>query len=306
MLIRREAVLFELESTYRDSTTPDINDAIFCENIQYENDAKMLERNGPKDTLGARQQAYGGRLCSLSFAIELKGSGTLGVAPEYAKILQVGGLAETIVADTSVTYKPNTVNIPSGVAYYYQDGKLKILRGCVAEVSMNLQAREYGKLNVKLWGHPDNDTDASMPDPNYSEILPPQYVNANLSMDSYQAEVTMLEIDLGNQISKPNSVRTANGVGQIRIASRDVKGKIDPENVINATYNFYNKWETGANFALDTNVVGSTEGNRWRITAPAVYYRKPNEAEREGIRTLDMELGFAESSGDDEFSLIFT
>lgn len=310
MLVRREAILFALESSYRTAATPGISDAVFVENISFSSDSKSLERKGPKDTLGTRQPIYGGRTDTISFDIELKGSGTEGVAPEFGDILQVCGIEEVIVADTSVTYKPKTYisgsPMPSGTLYYYQDGKRRAMIGIRGEAKLTAAAREYAKINVTLHGHPVAVVDAAMVDPTYSNVLPEQFVNASFLIDSFAAEITKLELDLGNQIVKPDSVRAANGIGEIRITGRDVKGMIDPEEVLNASYNFYSKWESNATASLDSGVVGATAGNRWQITAPAVHFRDLSQGDRDGLRTIDANLGFAESSGDDEFSLIFT
>lgn len=307
MLVRREAILFEFASNYRADALPTDADAVFVENIQWSNEPKLLERKGPKDTLGKRQYCFGGRTASISFDVELKGSGTLGLAPEFGKLLQICGMSQAIVADTSVTYKPLSTGIPHGSLYYYQDGKLKKLHGCRGEVKFDLAAQEFGKAMFTIYGHPDLDIDAAMIDPTYQSVgCPPQFVNANFLINGFAAEISKIEIDLGNVVAKPLSVRTANGVGELRINDRDVKGSIDPENVINTSQNFYSDLENDSVGAFDTGLVGTTAGNRWRITAPRASYRNISEGEREQVRTLAIELGFSEQNGDDEISLVFT
>ena len=73
MLVRREAILFELESTYRDSTTADASDAVFVFDANWSNEAKTLQRQGPSDTLASFQTVYGGRTATVTFKCELKG-----------------------------------------------------------------------------------------------------------------------------------------------------------------------------------------------------------------------------------------
>lgn len=312
MLVRREAVLLELEASgsYKTDAVPTVDDAIFADNVQWNNEPKMLERSGPKDTLGKRKQQFGGRTASLSFSCELKGSGTAGTAPEIAKALIACGMRETIVADTSVTYQPDTEADENGLRsctiYYYQDGKLKKLLGARGQVTLEGSAQEYAKANFTFFGHPEVDSDAAIVDPNYLDLSPPQFVNASFSLGGTSLEISKLMVDLGNEISKPLSVNAQTGIGEIRINDRDVKGTIDPEAVLNATKNFYLEWEAGTAGVLDTGVVGANAGNRWRITAQRAYLRNINEGDRESIRTNDLELGFEETNGDDEISLIFT
>lgn len=277
MLVRREAILLELEASgsYKTDPVPTEADAIFADNIQWNNDAKMLERSGPKDTLGKRKQQFGGRTASISFTAELKGSGTAGTAPEIAKALIACGMRETIVASTSVTYQPDTEADSNGLRsctiYYYQDGKLKKLLGARGQVSFEGNAQEYAKVNFTFFGHPVVDTDTTIIDPTYVDLNPPQFVNASFTQGGTSLEISKLMVDLGNEISKPLSVNAPTGIGEIRINSRDVKGTIDPEAVLNATKNIYQEWEAGTAGVLDTGVVGSVAGNRWQITGQRSY-----------------------------------
>lgn len=309
MLIRKELIAFELETTYRDATTPDVNDAVFCYDISWSNESKTLERQGPSNSLATFRSTYGGRTATLSFKVEMKGSGTAGVAPEYDKLLKVCGFDSAIVADTSVTYKPETYTsstFPSSAIYYYQDGRLKALRGVRGNVKFMLSAQEYGHMEFEFHGHPDNDIDAGLLNPAYATQLPPQFVGSNLNFASAPLAATKLEIDLSNEIIKPLDTRAANGIGEIRIGSRNPTATVDPEAVVPTANPIYTSWTTNASGALDTGVIGSTAGNRFQITMPAAYIRDIQESERDGLRTQDITFGLAESSEDDEISFILT
>ena len=306
MLVRREAILFELESSYRDSTTADASDAVFVFDQSWQNEAKTLQRQGPSDTLASFQTVYGGRTATISFKVELKGSGAAGTAPEFSKLLQCCGISETISAGVSVTYKPDTTAIPSGVLYYYQDGKLRIMRGVRGNAKFVLQAREYGHIEFTMTGHPIAETDTAIVDPTYSAVIPPQVVGGAVAVGGTSIEVTKVEIDLTNEIAKPESINEANGVGEIRIASRDVSGMIDPEGELVATRPFEADWESNTTRSFTTGAIGSTAGNIYTITSAAMYLKDLQDSDREGIRTNDIQVGFKESSGDDEISLVFT
>jgi hypothetical protein len=58
--------------------------------------------------------------------------------------------------------------------------------------------------------------------------------------------------------------------------------------------------------ALTTGAIGGTAGNILTVTMPALSYREAAPGDREGVRTMEMSYGAAESSGDDEVSLAFT
>lgn len=307
MLVRREAILAKIESTYRTDASPVAGDAVFVDNQSYGSDARMNERKGVKETTAPFQQVFGGRVATLSFDCELKGSGSAGTAPEIGVLLRGCGMLEVISAGVSVTYTPTSTNNESLTIYYYQDGKLKTMVGARGEASFDLSAGMFGKVSFTFTGHPDTpESDVALINPTYDSTVPPAFKNASFTLDSYAADVSQIQFALGNQISKPDSVKTNNGFGEIRIADRDVNGSVDPEAVLVATKDFYDMWESGANFAMDTGVVGGTAGNRWQIQKPAVSLRNVEEGDREGIRTNPLTYGANEVSGDDEFSLVFT
>lgn len=306
MLIRREAILAKVESTYRTDSVPTVTDAVFVDNQSYGSEARMNERKGVKETTAPFQQVYGGRLATLSFDCELKGSGAAGTAPEIGVLLQGCGMLEVISAGVSVTYTPTSSSNDSLTIYYYQDGKRKIMTGARGEASFDLTAGMFGKVSFTFTGHPGTETDTALINPTYDSTVPPAFINASFTVDSYAADISALQFSLGNQIAKPDSVKTANGYGEIRIAERDVNGTVDPEAVLVATKDFYTQWESGTNVAIDTGVVGGTAGNRYQIQMPAVAYRNIEESDREGVRTNPITFGAAEVSGDDEVSIVFT
>jgi hypothetical protein len=56
--------------------------------------------------LGNTEMVVGQRLVSVSFDVEIAGSGTAGTAPKWSALMQACGFSETIVSVTSVTYAP--------------------------------------------------------------------------------------------------------------------------------------------------------------------------------------------------------
>lgn len=306
MLVRREAILLKHETTYKTEAVPDITDAIFADKVQWNNEPKMLDRSGPKETLGKRQQSFGGRIASISFSAEIKGSGTRGTPPEIGAALIACGMKEAVVAATSVTYTPDTTLIPSCTIYYFQDGKLKKLLGARGQVTFEATAQDFARANFTFTGHPTIETDIAIATPTYDDLTPPQFVGAQFTLGGVSLELSKFMVDLGNEISKPLSVNSTTGIGEIRINSRDVKGTIDPESVLNTVKNFYSDFHLGTVGILTTGTVGSIAGNRWSITGPKAYIRNLKEGDRESIRITEIDLGFAETTGDDEIGLIFT
>jgi hypothetical protein len=307
-LIASEIILFKVESTYNTDATPAVGDAVLVEGLQWDNrGARMNERPAIRSSLGQLKQVYGGTLVGFRFDVEIKGSGAAGTAPEAGALLQCCRMSETIVGGTSVTYKPSSGAAPkSGTLYYYEDGKLWKITGVRGEKKGRASAGGRGILSFDMTGHIFTESDSALVSPTYDTTVPPVFLGATFAVDGYAATIEALSWELGNVVAMPPNVNAADGYGEIIVAGRDVKGQINPESVLLGTYDFRNKWKTNAQGALDTGVIGSVAGNRWRVQMPAISYREISPAERERVRCYDVGFGAAESTTDDEISLIYT
>ncbi len=303
MLIKRELILFKIESTYNTDAVPVIGtDAVYVENPSWSNEgARMIDRNNVgSGALDTSRKIYGGSLQTVAFDVEIKGSGAAGTAPELGAMLRACGLSETVVASTSVTYAPVDTGLESGTIYYYQDGKRKILTGCRGNVSFNLTAGEVGKASFTFTGHVGTESDQTFPSASFDSTLPAAIVGlTSFALGGVSLEFTTLEFGLNNTIATPPSAVASDGFGQVRITGRDLAGTIDPEDALVATNDHLAKWRAGTTQALDTGVIGSA-GNQFRLQGTNAAYRDVGPGDRDGVRTLA--IGF----GVDDFSLAFT
>ena len=308
MLTIREIIVGKVQSAHGTPATLDPNaDAIMISNLQHSYvDTNMISRPILKGTLGTLKQLYAGGLAQISFDVELKGSGTAGSPPEMAHSMVACGMVETIVASTSCSYKPASLNQQYMTFHYYQDGKRKVLEDAIGNVLFKMEAGQVGMASFTFTGHEGTATDTTFVNGAYDATVPVPYINRPFDIGGYAADISNLSFDLANTISKPKSVGASDGFGQLRITARDVAGSFDPLDELIATNDFDADWKAGTTMALATGVVGSTVGNRYQLDMPAVAYRSVAQGDRESQRALDIAFGAAEVSGDDEFTLLFT
>jgi len=308
MLVNREVILFKIESSYNTDPTPSAStDAVLVMNPSWSNAGlRMNERSNVKASIGKDQSIYGGTLKQVTFDVELKGSGAAGTAPECGQLLRACGLDETIVASTSVTYAPVSTGHESGYMYYYQDGVLHKLGGCRGNVAVSLEVGAPGKLSFTITGHASAVTDASMVTPTYDSTVPVPAIGASFAVGGYAAVIAALNFDMSNTVATPPDMNASDGFSQVYITARDVNGSFDPEMVLVATNDFLGDLAAGSTMALATGTIGSTAGERWAISMPAIYARDIAPGDRDGVRTLAYTFGATESSGDDEVSIAFT
>lgn len=308
LLTRRKLLLVEIESTYNTDPVPAAaDDAVLVEELTWSNEGlKMIERPAVRPSIGALRQVYGGRLVSITFNVEMKGSGAAGTAPEIGKLLRACGLAETIVASTSVTYDPASTGHESVTCYVYEDGKRIAVTGCRGNVSFTLEAGNKPMATFALTGHVTAQTDVALATPTFDSTIPVPFIGGSFTIDSFAAVISALNFDLANALAMPESVNGADGYGEIQITGRDVNGSIDPLDELVATEDFIGNFTAGTEMALTTGAIGATAGNILTITMPAVSYRDAAPADRDGVAGLELAFGAGESTTDDEVAIAFT
>ena len=308
MIKKREVFLVKIEGTYNVDPTPvAATDAVMVEEPGLANEGlRMSERPRVSDSLAPIQSIYGDRLMTVTFTAELKGSGTAGTPPEIDALLRSCGYAVTNVPATSDTYKPASSGHESCTIYAYQDGKRTILTGCRGTFTLKAEAGMPSRLQFTMTGHVSVPTDTALVTPTYDSTVPVAFKSAGFSIDGYSAIIAALNLDAGNQMATPPDCNASDGFGEIQIVSRAITGSFDPEDTLVATEDWWGNFVAGTNMALTTGVIGSTAGNRYQISCPAVYYSNLSQGDRDGIRTLEAPFAAVESSGNDELSLAFT
>jgi len=308
-LTKRRVIMVKIEATYNVDPVPvaGTNDVLVEEPQRANEGLRMTERPAVRPSLAALQAVYGDRLQTISFTVELKGSGTAGTAPEIDPLLRACGFAVVNVAATSDTYKPASSSLESCTIYDHKDGKRTKLTGCVGTFTVACEAGVPVKLSFTMTGHTSVATDVSLPSPTYDSTKPAPFKSAGFTVGGYAAVIGAMNIDVGNQLAMPPSVNAADGFGTIQIVGRAITGTIDPEDTLVATKNWMSEFIAGTNVAINTGVIGSSAGNRFQLTQPVCYYTDVTEdSDRDGVASLEIPYAAIESSGDDELSLAFT
>jgi hypothetical protein len=312
-MIKKEVILAKIETTYNVDSTPGATDAVLTEDTSWSHEgARMNERKAVRPSLGKLQSVFGGTLMQVSFSCELKGPGAAYSAssrPEIDALLRACGLAVTVVTtpgSETAAYKPASSALESCTIYYYRDGKRHILTGCVGTVEFTLEAGGVGKAKFTLTGHVGAEADVALIAPTLDATVGPAVKGGTFAIGGYAAVVNALTVSMNNKIAMPGNISASDGFGQLRITERDVSGSFDPEDVLVATKSFIADYRAGTTGALATGVIGATQYNRYKFDLPVVYYREVAPGDRDGITTLELGFGAAESAGDDEVTLTFT
>lgn len=270
-------------------------------------DIAQYKRDPARVVLSQMPSVSGKRSGKLSFSVELKGSGTAGTAPPILGVLLKGcGFSETVVAVTSVTYKPASSSIPSLTLAGYEDGVIKKLWGARGTVKITAKAGDVVMFDFEFTAADFSVTDGALLAPTYDAIVPKPFLSAAFTLAAYAAIIGKMDLDIGNTVTLRESANSGSGNLSAMIMNREPKGSIDPEMVTVATSDYFGLWRSGTTAAIST-VIGATAGNICTITAPAARYSKISDTDKSGIAAvgLDFDLCIG-STGDDELVIAFT
>jgi hypothetical protein len=315
LLQSREVILAKTETTYNTDSVPVAGtNAVLVRNVNWASAGlRMNDRPAVRSSIGKLQRIFGGTLKSVSMEVEIKGSGAAGTAPEIGPLLTACGMSETVVAATSVTYRPNSGNtVPhSSITLYFFEGgrKRHILTGCRGTVSFSLEAGGIMVASFTFTGHYTEPTDQTQPAPTYNATVPRAVLGMAVSLNGVTAIVAKSwSFALNNTIALPPSISSADGYGDVLITDRDVTGEITIESELDSVIDIDVLLSGGTRFAFASGTLGSVAGNRVAVSTPAAstYVTDTSIEEADGIRLRRIPLAVDDSTSDQEISVAFT
>jgi Phage tail tube protein len=243
----------------------------------------------------------------LSFDVELKGSGSVGVAPKgLGDLLKACDLSETISAGVSVTYAPQSGALKSCTIYLYIDGSRWVLTGCIGDWEIAGQAGKVAMVKFKMSGLYATPTDQALPSaPTFDTTVPVTMKNLTATFDSYAAIIREFSLKMGNKLTTRPDLTATNGIRGFDIQSRDPSGEVTVEATLIGTHNFYTKFEADTVQVLSI-AIGSTAGNICTILANQCHLENMPVDDSSGILVHKLPFQMARNSADDELSIVFT
>ena len=281
--------------------------ALLVQNPQFKPNTPPNTRENVTASLSRFASVPGARYATMEFDVELKGSGSAGTAPALGTLLKACGFGESVVESTSVTYTPASSGISSLTMAMYMDGIIKSIWGARGTVSLKIETGKYGLFHFVFTGADFSvETGAMLSSGvSYEATLPPAFLDASFTVDSYAALVGSLEFNMNNTVALRQDANAESGYLSAVITKREPSLSIDPEMVTVAVYDFYGELRSGTVGAL-TLTLGASAGNICTITAPKVQYTGITPGDRDGVRSLGIDCQLNRNAGDDELSLAFT
>ena len=309
VLTRRRLILAKIESTYGTDPTPTgSSNAILVRNLEIQPlVADTVNRELVRPFLGQSDQLLAQTRVEVTFEVELAGSGTAGTAPAYGPVLRSCAMSETVVADTSVTYAPESSGFESCTIYYHQDGIRHKVTGCRGTFEMSGEVGQIPVLSFTMTGIYNAPTDETLPTPTYANQVTPVVFKegntTNFSAFGYAGCLMSYNFNIANDVIYRELIGCTK---EVIITNRAPNGTIVIEAPTIAAKDFFAA-ATGSSTGSITFQHGQTAGNIVTMTTAQSDLGNLTYSDQDGIQMLNIPyIAVPTSSGNDEMSLAYT
>ena len=131
--VQKSVILAKVEVTSGTDAAPtNVADAVLIRisGMAAKIEQKMASRDIVRGVFGAPDMLPYTRRGSITFSVDLAGSGVLGTAPQWGKLLVGCGYSETVTAATRVDYTPASANLKTLTIWAYVNDKLEKFNFC--------------------------------------------------------------------------------------------------------------------------------------------------------------------------------
>ena len=311
-LTRKKFLIAKIESTYGTDPTPvGGSDAIQVTNLEVtpiESDNVQASAfqgfigNSTRGTLVANKRV------SVTFDVELAGSGAAGTAPAFGPLLKSCGLSETVVASTSVTYAGVSSSFSSATIYCFYDGTRHKITGARGSVTFNFTAGQFATASfnfIGIYNAPD-DTALSGTFTVANQAAALEVNDTNMTTATFFGETSQriesFDLALNNELIYKETASSK----EVLITNRAPGGTAVIEAPAVGTTDFFAD-AVAASTASSNLVLGATSGNIVSLTTAQTDITGVSYGDTNGVVSLSMPyLALPSTSGNDELSLVFT
>lgn len=256
--------------------------------------------------LSAQAMIPTGLRVRVQFRIELVPSGTAGTAPAWGPLLRACGIAETVVALTSVTYNPISIAMESATLWIWHGNTKQVISGWRGNATLRVTAQGIAYIEFDGIGLFAEPAEAAQLVPTYTAFKKPLIATkANtptFSINAVNMVLREFQLQLNNQVEP----RLLIGSEEIVIVDRAELMSARVEAVPVTTFNPYAlaKAQTGVAVSL---VHGTVAGSIATFSASAAQVKRLSGFENaQNIKEWPLELIPLPTNGNDQWSLALT
>ena len=258
--------------------------------------------NSTRGTLVANKRV------SVTFDVELGGSGAAGTAPAFGPLLQAAGMSEVIVSSTSVTYAGVSSSFSSATLYCFYDGTRHKITGARGTVTFNMTAGQFPTASfqfIGIYNVPDGTAvSGTFTVANQAAAL--EVNDTNVTTCTFHgvssARLESIDLAMNNELLYKETASNQ----EVHITDRKPGGTAVIEAPVIGTTDYFAKAAASAT-AASTIVLGATSGNIVTLGIPQTDITGISYGDTNGIIALSMPyLALPTTAGNNAVSLAFT
>jgi hypothetical protein len=313
MLTRRSLLTYSEESAYGTASAGTYK---ALEIVRDPDVAPLVVDRLARDTVrpwhGADRQRLANRRVTISFSIQLSGSGAAGTAPQFGDFLVSCAMAESVSAGTSATYTLAGLEtaLKSVTVRWYQDGMLHQVTGCRGTWTLGANAGEFPTLNIEATGIYSQPTKTSLISASFANQAAPIEVSASntptVNINTVANCMAAFELNLGNSVEYESY---AGCTTQLAIRDRVPEGSIEIQSKVigsgTGEQDFYSLFEAGTLVPI-TWTHGTAAGNIVTISLTNCQLMEPALSDRGGQQFMTIPFMPISTDGTSVVSLAFT
>jgi len=302
-LFRKLAILCKIEASYGVNSVPAAINAVIGKTVTFTPiEGDEVSRDLLLPYMGNQGVILTGKHARLEFDVELAGSGAAGTPPQWGVLMRSCGCAETVVADTSVTYSIVEDNVESATIFFEIDGVRHIMLGSRGTMTLNIAPKAIPSFRFTMTGLLGTITDQALTAVSAATLQAPldaSSANTTMALHGWSAIAESLQINLGNTVVP----RFLIGSESVIISDRQTTGTAVVEATSLATINWFQRAIDRTRGTLEV-VHGTAAGNIVEITGPALEIGKVTQGQTNNILNYSLPLCFCPVAGRDEVVII--
>lgn len=308
MLFKKKTLLAKQEATYGVDPTPDGSNAVVTKNLSispYE--GNRVGREIDRSSLGNDIEFNTGAYVTLSFDVELAGSGAAGTVPAYGLLLRAAGFSETVEAGVKVEYQPVSTAFESVTFYYVQGAQQHKVTGCRGTVKFNGAKGGMPSMSFTFTGIWNAPTDIGSPPAGvytaWQTPLPVTAANTPVyKIGTYDCIAESFDLDMSVNVVYRNVI----GSESVEITDRTPAGQLNIEAPDLATKDFFAAVASHNGVTTETLKIqhGTVAGGIVEFDAPVVQLSSISFSDSDGILHYQMDARLIPTdAGNDELLL---
>ena len=308
-LTRKKVLLAKKETTYGTDPTADASNAIQVTNVEVTPiESDNVEPASFQGFIGnsTRSTLVANKRVSISFDVELGGSGAAGTAPAFGPLLEACGMIETVVSATSVTYAPDATPTDSVTICSYYDGSLHKITGARGTVTFSMTAGQFPLASFQFIGIFNAVSAGGSTTTIANQAAALEINDTNVTTATFHGETSQriesFDFALNNNLIYKETASNQQAI----IVDRTPGGTAVIEAPSLGSVNYFTK-VTGTTTASSSIVIGASAGNITTLTIPQTDITGVTYGDTNGVISLSMPyVARPTGAGNDEFSLAFT